>query len=210
MTLTTRNANHANPAAVPISNKNASSSYSDKSRPESSNPTLAPRKPIAEKLDTCRSFMCLNMRDRVRNAIRTASATMAVKTMPLTTPMTILSIAPNMGPRDSIFCSAESCTSSGTAFSTSGSEGDSLGSPGSPCSCSVPNRNIASILSARTELNLETARLTAMLNITDLRNTRYDPATVMPRAKLEISDASAIVDPIIDQVRHSGAEAVLQ
>ncbi|HIW46323.1 MAG TPA: histidinol dehydrogenase [Candidatus Yaniella excrementigallinarum] len=49
-----------------------------------------------------------------------------------------------------------------------------------------------------------------MLNITDLRNTRYDPATVMPRAKLEISDASAIVDPIIDQVRHSGAEAVLQ
>lgn len=48
-----------------------------------------------------------------------------------------------------------------------------------------------------------------MLNITDLRDTTYDPATVMPRAKLEISDASDAVKPIIDQVRHRGADAVL-
>ncbi|MDN6521428.1 MAG: histidinol dehydrogenase, partial [Yaniella sp.] len=47
-----------------------------------------------------------------------------------------------------------------------------------------------------------------MLNITDLRNTTYDPATVMPRAKLEVSDASAIVQPIIDQVRRHGVSAV--
>lgn len=49
-----------------------------------------------------------------------------------------------------------------------------------------------------------------MLNITDLRNTTYDPATVMPRAKLEISDASEIVKPLIDQVRRDGAAAVLE
>ena len=48
-----------------------------------------------------------------------------------------------------------------------------------------------------------------MLHITDLRHTTFDPATVMPRAKLEISDASAIVEPIIDQVKARGAEAVL-
>lgn len=47
-----------------------------------------------------------------------------------------------------------------------------------------------------------------MLNITDLRNTTYDPATVMPRAKIEISDASEIVQPIIDQVRCDGVTAV--
>ncbi len=49
-----------------------------------------------------------------------------------------------------------------------------------------------------------------MLHITDLRNTTYDPATVMPRAKLEVSDASAIVQPIIDKVKKGGAEAVLE
>ncbi|HEY4536251.1 MAG TPA: histidinol dehydrogenase [Enteractinococcus sp.] len=49
-----------------------------------------------------------------------------------------------------------------------------------------------------------------MLHLTDLRNTTYDPATVMPRAKLEISDASAIVEPIIDKVKKGGAEAVLE
>ena len=49
-----------------------------------------------------------------------------------------------------------------------------------------------------------------MLNIADLRNTTYDPATVMPRAKLEVADASAVVEPIIDQVRHGGATAVLE
>ena len=49
-----------------------------------------------------------------------------------------------------------------------------------------------------------------MLHITDLRNTTYDPATVMPRAKLEVADASAIVQPIIDQVKDGGAEAVLE
>ena len=48
-----------------------------------------------------------------------------------------------------------------------------------------------------------------MLHITDLRHTPFDPATVMPRAKLEISDASAVVEPIIDQVKARGAEAVL-
>lgn len=48
-----------------------------------------------------------------------------------------------------------------------------------------------------------------MLHITDLRHTTFDPATVMPRAKLEISDASAIVEPIIDKVKAHGAEAVL-
>lgn len=48
-----------------------------------------------------------------------------------------------------------------------------------------------------------------MLHITDLRHTDYDPATVMPRAKLEISDAAAIVAPIIDRVKSGGAEAVL-
>lgn len=48
-----------------------------------------------------------------------------------------------------------------------------------------------------------------MLHITDLRNTTYDPATVMPRAKLEVSDASAIVQPIIEQVKTGGAQAVL-
>lgn len=48
-----------------------------------------------------------------------------------------------------------------------------------------------------------------MLHITDLRNSAFDPATVMPRAKLEVSDASAIVQPIIDQVKTGGAEAVL-
>ena len=48
-----------------------------------------------------------------------------------------------------------------------------------------------------------------MLHITDLRHTSFDPATVMPRAKLEISDASAIVEPIIDKVKAHGAEAVL-
>ena len=48
-----------------------------------------------------------------------------------------------------------------------------------------------------------------MLHITDLRHTTFDPATVMPRAKLEISDASAIVEPVIDQVKARGAEAVL-
>ncbi|OAV61188.1 histidinol dehydrogenase [Enteractinococcus helveticum] len=49
-----------------------------------------------------------------------------------------------------------------------------------------------------------------MLHITDLRNTTYDPATVMPRAKLEISDASVIVEPILDKVKNGGAEAVLE
>lgn len=49
-----------------------------------------------------------------------------------------------------------------------------------------------------------------MLHLTDLRNTTYDPATVMPRAKLEVSDASAIVEPIIDKVKKGGAEAVLE
>src|SRR5699024_11801351 len=34
------------------------------------------------------------------------------------------------------------------------------------------------------------------------------PATVMPRAKLEVSDASAVVQPIIDQVRRHGVSAV--
>jgi len=48
-----------------------------------------------------------------------------------------------------------------------------------------------------------------MLHITDLRNTTYDPATVMPRAKLEVADASAVVEPIIDKVKTHGAEAVL-
>lgn len=48
-----------------------------------------------------------------------------------------------------------------------------------------------------------------MLHITDLRNTTYDPATVIPRAKLEVSDASAIVQPIIDKIKDHGAEAVL-
>lgn len=48
-----------------------------------------------------------------------------------------------------------------------------------------------------------------MLHITDLRHTTFDPATVMPRAKLEISDASAVVEPIIDKVKAHGAEAVL-
>ena len=48
-----------------------------------------------------------------------------------------------------------------------------------------------------------------MLHITDLRHATYDPATVMPRAKLEVSDASAIVEPIIDKVKAHGAEAVL-
>lgn len=47
-----------------------------------------------------------------------------------------------------------------------------------------------------------------MLNITDLRNITYDPATVMPRAKLEVADASEIVQPIIDQVRRNGVSAV--
>lgn len=48
-----------------------------------------------------------------------------------------------------------------------------------------------------------------MLHITDLRNATYDPTTVMPRAKLEVADASAIVQPIIDKVKTHGAEAVL-
>ena len=48
-----------------------------------------------------------------------------------------------------------------------------------------------------------------MLHITDLRNTDYDPETVMPRAKVEIADASEVVQPIIDKVKEHGAEAVL-
>src|SRR5690625_734815 len=48
-----------------------------------------------------------------------------------------------------------------------------------------------------------------MLHITDLRNTTYDPATGMPSAKLEVAEASATVQPIIDQVKDGGAEAVL-
>src|SRR5690625_4202175 len=49
-----------------------------------------------------------------------------------------------------------------------------------------------------------------MLHITDLRNTTYDPATVMPRAKLQVGDASAIVQPIIDKGKDGGAEAWLE
>src|SRR5699024_9402907 len=166
-----------------------------------------PRKPVAVNPGTNRILRCDRMRFLVRNMIYTTTATSAVSTRPLKMPMAMFRITPNTGPSDSMFCIAESWTSSGTALSTSGSEGDSVGSP---CPSSVPNRNIGSILSATTELNLETARITVMLNITDLRNTTYDPATVMPRAKLEISDASEIVKPLIDQVRRDGAAAVLE
>src|SRR5699024_9897985 len=112
----------------------------------------------------------------------------------------------NMGPKDSMFLRAESCTSSGPAPSTSGNVGPSVGSAGAS---SVSNRNIGSILAARSERNLETATLTVMLHITDLRTTTHDPATVTPRAKLDVAAASAIVPSIIDQVTDGGAEAVL-
>src|SRR5690625_3191179 len=154
-----------------------------------------------------RIFRCESMRLRRRITIRTTNATTAVNSTPDRTPMAILSDTPNMGPKDSMFLRAESCTSSGTAPSTSGNVGPSVGSAGAS---SVSNRNIGSILTTRSELNLETATLTVMLHLTDLRNTTYDPATVMPRAKLEVSDASAIVEPIIDKVKKGGAEAVLE
>src|SRR5699024_9293974 len=204
-TFTIRRASQAKPATVPISVRNSSRSESAKSRPDKLSPTRAPRKAIAVNAGTSTIFMCVRMRGRVRNMIRTVNAISAVRTSALSTPMEIFKMTPNIGPRASTFCSAESWTSSGTAFSTSGMEGDSVGSPGAS---SVPNRNIGSILSVATELKLRTATRTVMLNITDLRNTTYDPATVMPRAKLEVSDASQIVQPIIDQVRRDGVSAV--
>lgn len=48
-----------------------------------------------------------------------------------------------------------------------------------------------------------------MLNITDLRGKEYDPRAVIPRADMDVSAAVDTVQPILQQVREEGAEAVL-
>jgi histidinol dehydrogenase len=48
-----------------------------------------------------------------------------------------------------------------------------------------------------------------MLATTDLRGRTYDPATVLPRAELDVAGAVSKVMPILDRVRTEGARAVL-
>jgi histidinol dehydrogenase len=48
-----------------------------------------------------------------------------------------------------------------------------------------------------------------MLSITDLRGRDVDPATVLPRAELDVAGAVPRVLPILDEVRSGGASAVL-
>lgn len=49
-----------------------------------------------------------------------------------------------------------------------------------------------------------------MIRRIDLRGSQADPRTVVPRAALDVADAGGRVRPIIDEVRHEGAEAVLR
>ena len=46
-----------------------------------------------------------------------------------------------------------------------------------------------------------------MLSITDLRGRDVDPATVLPRAELDVAGAVPRVLPILDEVRSGGASA---
>ncbi|MFB9072148.1 histidinol dehydrogenase [Citricoccus parietis] len=48
-----------------------------------------------------------------------------------------------------------------------------------------------------------------MLATTDLRGRTYDPATVLPRAEIDVAAAVPKVMPILDRVRTEGARAVL-
>ena len=50
----------------------------------------------------------------------------------------------------------------------------------------------------------------AMIRRIDLRGSSADPRTVVPRAAMDVADASAAVRPIVDDVRDEGAVAVLR
>lgn len=49
-----------------------------------------------------------------------------------------------------------------------------------------------------------------MLKITDLRAQDFDPAAVMPRALMDVSEAVDIVQPILTQVKEHGESALLE
>ena len=49
-----------------------------------------------------------------------------------------------------------------------------------------------------------------MLRLIDLRGSSADPRSVLPRAALDVEEATARVRPVIEDVRARGAEAVLE
>lgn len=53
-------------------------------------------------------------------------------------------------------------------------------------------------------------RLWVMLRLIDLRGSSADPRSVLPRAALDVEEATARVRPVIEDVRARGAEAVLE
>lgn len=52
-------------------------------------------------------------------------------------------------------------------------------------------------------------RLPLVLRLIDLRDSNADPRSQVPRAAMDVADASAVIRPVLDDVRDRGAEAVL-
>ena len=48
-----------------------------------------------------------------------------------------------------------------------------------------------------------------MLRLIDLRDSHADPREVVPRAAMDLADAGAVIQPVLDAVRDGGASAVL-
>ncbi len=49
-----------------------------------------------------------------------------------------------------------------------------------------------------------------MIRVEDLRNSEYDPATVVPRGGMDVEEAAAMIRPLLEDVRGRGVDAVLE